>query len=218
MVALGNAWWMTPRYDLSAAQFDAIIKAANAGGVAAAASPPVGADPAIARQDDGAGPSTAGPSTASPIGPSAPTAEERKSWGSPASIMDGVREARIVIWSTSQQRKLSQEECPLPAELANFLDEHPDCEVYSGQEANRTMEARIVMWSTTRQRKLPKEECPLPAELANFLDDNSDCELYTGQVASPRSPGAIEADEHNEAMHGAVRRKLSRVRPRALPY
>ena len=72
----------------------------------------------VARQDDGEG-----PSTASPIGPSAPSAEERKSWGSPASIMDGVREARIVIWSTSQQRKLSQEECPLPAELAIFLDE-----------------------------------------------------------------------------------------------
>jgi len=47
---------------------------------------------------------------------------------------------RVTLWDRSKQRKLAGMAAPLPANLERYLQLHPECEVYNGQEKQLALE------------------------------------------------------------------------------
>ena len=121
---------------------------------------------------------------------------------------------RVMIWDTTRQRKFSGTAAPAAANLTEYLHNHPDREVYNGQDSRLQLAAegpgtpRVTLWDTKRKRQIKLSA----ASVERHLDSNPHCEVYNGQDTGGKRKllGRSQASAHASKFHASG---LTRVAP-----
>eukprot|EP00658_Telonema_sp_P-2_P008171 TRINITY_DN13066_c0_g1_i4.p2 TRINITY_DN13066_c0_g1~~TRINITY_DN13066_c0_g1_i4.p2 ORF type:complete len:288 (-),score=50.65 TRINITY_DN13066_c0_g1_i4:41-904(-) len=119
--------------------------------------------------------------------------------------------SRVKVWNSRLKRKLAGTAAPLRRNLEGYLQSHPDCELYHGQDIPAVKDdgdttgpaiitepgpkrvarmskvhelgdgSRVKVWNSRLKRKLAGTAAPLRRNLEGYLQSHPDCELYHGQ-------------------------------------
>lgn len=194
---------------------------ASAGGPGAAAAErpsskrPHASTEAGSASDDGPGSSDAASSTG---GDAASAATATDTGTDPSDV-------RIGMWQRSTKRKLAGKLAPTKSELAKFLAEHTDCEVYTGQDVvglTNGSAGRVAVWHKQKRLKVTGEDAPEAAHLLEWLNQHPEYEVFCGQLSKTQRKGQGKAqakatsqkvpapdDERVEIWNRKLERRLS---------
>ena len=106
-------------------------------------------------------------------------------------------DVRIGMWQRTTKRKLAGKMAPLKSDLAKFLAEHTDCEVYTGQDVvsptTNGAVGRVAVWHKHKKQKLAGKDAPEAKSLLQWLNQHPDYEVFCGQLSKPRPGGKAAA-------------------------
>ena len=92
--------------------------------------------------------------------------------------MDPSVDTRVTLWNTTTKRKIAGKAAPMEKNLQDYLQKHPECELYNGQdkllspEEKRDLIAaqnRISIWNTDIQKRISGNAAPTERKLAEYL-------------------------------------------------
>jgi len=125
------------------------------------------------------------------------------------------------MWQRSTRRKLAGKMAPLKSELPKFLAEHTDCEVYTGQDLQKSgggdSAGRVAVWHKANRTKLSGKQAPEPGNLLQWLQKHPEYEVFCGQTAAggagaeAQSAAALDgpANERVEIWNRKLGRRLA---------
>jgi len=104
--------------------------------------------------------------------------------------MDPSVDTRVTLWNTNTKRKIAGKAAPMEKNLQDYLQKHPECELYNGQDKLLTPDEkrqliaaqnRIAIWNTEKQKRISGNAAPTEKKLAEYLRKHPECEVYNGQ-------------------------------------
>jgi len=143
------------------------------------------------------------------------------------------QDKRVAVWNRTTKRKVAGNAAPMHKNLSEYLQRHPDCELYHGQDAKMSPEEkkaiiaaqnRIAIWNKVTRRRVSGNAAPREKKLEEYLRKHPECEVYNGQdklpmesqttpvfsnSSSAQVPAALVGIKHGSAPRAAAPRVQS---------